>query len=178
MGSTPATPPDPIAPVITALSFLVTPNPATIAATPQPPSTWEGGAATDGSLYTPIQGLLSAVFSISALSSVGGAVNTALTDVAKVITTIADQLSNLATSLPAGASATDIMNGLQSALTLAGTMLPGGATSAASSALSSAGQLFSTLQNLITAVGGDLAKAAAELAQLSQQLTALAALFT
>jgi hypothetical protein len=37
--------------------------------------------------------------------------------------------------------------------------------------------LFQTIQNLITAVGGDLATAAAELAELSQQITAMAALF-
>jgi hypothetical protein len=177
MGSSPATPPDPIAPVISALSFLVTPNPATLASPPQAPSTWEGSTATDGSLYTIIQPLLNTLFSISSLTSVGSAVSTALTDVAKVISTIADKLASLEGSLPSGTSATDIMNGLQSALSMASTLLPSSAGSAAGSALSSASQLFSTIQNLITAVGGDLAKAAAELAQLSQQITALAALF-
>jgi hypothetical protein len=177
MGSSPSTPPDPIAPVITALSFLVAPNPSAIGSPPSAPSTWEGSSATDGSLYNVIQPLLNALFGISSLQSVGSAVNTALTDVAKVISTIADKLASLEGSLPSGTSATDIMNGLQSALSLAGTLLPSSAGSAAGSALNSASQLFQTIQNLITAVGGDLATAAAELAQLSQQITALAALF-
>ncbi|GGH11480.1 hypothetical protein [Silvibacterium dinghuense] len=176
MGTPATTPPDPIAPVVTALSFLVTPNPSTISSG-DTPSTWEGSSATDGSLYSVLQPLLNTLFSISSLQSVGSSVNTALTDVAKVISTIADKLASLEGSLPAGTSATDVMNGLQSALSMASTLLPSSAGSAAGSALNSASQLFTTIQNLIQAVGGDLTQAANELAQLSQQITALAALF-
>jgi hypothetical protein len=173
MGSTPATPPDPIAPVIAALTFLAAPKP-TLASPPQAPSAWEPpNTATDGTLLAVLQPLLSTLFAIPSLAPVGTAVNTALTDVAKVISTIADKLAALEGSLPAGTSATDVMNGLQSGLSMANTLLPSGA----STALSSASSLFQTIQNLITAVGGDLATAAAELAELSQQITAMAALF-
>ncbi|HSY01678.1 MAG TPA: hypothetical protein VK819_05965 [Acidobacteriaceae bacterium] len=167
------TPPDPIAPVIAALTFLAAPNP-TITTPPQAPSAWEPpNTATDGTLLAVLQPLLSTLFAIPSLAPVGTAVNTALTDVAKVISTIADKLAALEGSLPAGTSATDVMNGLQSGLSMANTLLPSGA----STALSSASSLFQTIQNLITAVGGDLATAAAELAELSQQITAMAALF-
>lgn len=63
---------DPIQQVITALNFLVTPNPALNTGSPQPVSTWVGTgapAAGDGTVYTPIKTLVGLIFSASALCS-------------------------------------------------------------------------------------------------------------
>jgi hypothetical protein len=122
--------PDPIAPVIQALSVLVTPDPK-LNTPPQPPSTWTGGSntATDGTLYTPAQVLLELLFGASGdLTSLGDGINSSLTGVASALSSLAGEISNLA------------------------------------------------IQSLISAFP-NLGVAAAELAELSQQLTAAAPLF-
>ena len=161
---------DPIAPVVSALSILVTPNPVPPSAAPYPPpGKWESGTATDGALYTPVQTLLGVLFAASPdMTTVGKGVNKALTDVAKVITTIADNLG-AAGSLADVASA---MTALQNSLALAQSLAPGSTTVV----LSSASGLFQQLQQLLGAVGS-IDQAAAELAQLAQQLKELAKLF-
>lgn len=162
--------PDPIAPVVSALTVLVTPNPATVASPAQAPTAWEPpNTATNGSLYTPITALLGVLFTASPdMTTVGKGINKALTDVAAVVTKIADQLA----ALPSITDATNAMNALQSGLAMAQTLAP----SSASAVLSSGSQLFQTLQNLLSSTGS-IGQAAAEMAQLSQQLTALSQMF-
>jgi prophage DNA circulation protein len=165
---------DPIAPVVSALSFLVVPNPPPPTTAPYPPpSTWEGNTATDGTLYTPIKTLLGVLFNVSPdMTTVSQGINTALTDVAKVITTIADNLANVGSL----ADVTKAMTALQSSLSLAQALAPGSTTVV----LNSASGLFQQLQSMLSAIGaagGTIQQAAAELAELSQQLIALAGLF-
>jgi hypothetical protein len=163
-------PADPIAPVVAALSVLVTPNPPPPAAAPYPPpSTWESQTATDGTLYAPIQTLLGVLFSVSSdMTTVGKGIHTALADVAKVVTTIADNLGAVGSL----ADVTKAMTALQNSLALAQALAPGASTAV----LNSASGLFQQLQNLLSSVG-TIEQAAAELAELSQQLTALSQLF-
>lgn len=163
-------PVDPIAPVVNALSILVTPNPAPPTAAPYgPPSKWEGTSATKGSFYTPLQTLLGVLFSVSSdMNTVGKGINTALTDVAKVVTTIADNLASLSNITDAA----NAMTALQNSLSLAQALAPGSTTAV----LNSASSLFAQLQNLLSSVS-TIDQAAAELAELSQQLTALSELF-
>jgi hypothetical protein len=163
-------PVDPIAPVVAALSVLVTPNPPPPATAPYPPpSTWEAQTAKDGTLYTPIQTLLGVLFAVSSdMTTVGKGINTALTDVAKVVTTIADNLASVGSL----ADVSSAMTALQNSLALAQALAPGSTTAV----LNSASGLFQQLQNLLSSVGS-IDQAAAELAELSQQLTALSQLF-
>ena len=163
---------DPIAPIVQALSVLVAPNPPLSTTNPQPITTWTDGTnlATDGTLYTPVQTLLGVLFGASAdLTSLGNGVNTALTDVAKVTAKIADQLGSLQS---VEQDATNALSALQTVLSLAQAFAP----SSGSNVLQSAGGLFQQLQNLLS-IAGSIEKAAAELAELSQQLTAAAPLF-
>jgi hypothetical protein len=164
--------PDPIGPVVQALSVLVAPNPALNTASPQAPSTWTGGsnAATDGTLYTPAQALLGVLFGASGdLTSLGNSINTGITEVATVIAGIANQLGSLAS---VESEATGAFNALQTVLSLAQAVAPSSATGV----LQSASGLFNQLQSVISALGS-IAVAADELAELSQQLTAAAPLF-
>jgi len=164
--------PDPIGPVVQALSVLVAPNPALNTASPQPPSTWTGGsnAATDGTLFTPAQALLGVLFGLSSdMTSVGNAINTGLTDTANVIASIADQLGSLASI---ETQATGAFSALQTVLSLAQSVAPSSATGV----LASASGLFDQLQSVIKALGS-IGVAAAELGELSQQLTAASPLF-
>jgi hypothetical protein len=161
--------PDPIAPVVQALSVLVAPFPKLISATPQPPSTWTGGsnAATDGTLFTPAQALLGVLFGLSSdMTSVGNAFNSGLTEIAGVIASIANQLGTLT------ADAAAAFNALQTVLSLAQSVAPSSATGV----LKSASGLFDQLQALINPPAL-IGVAAAELGELSQQLTAAAPLF-
>lgn len=160
-------PADPIAPVINALSVLVTPNPA---AATGAPSQWEAPHnATDASLFGPIQTLLTLIFGASTdIKTTGQAIHKSLTDVAGVVQSIADGLAGL----PSATDAMNAMNALQQGLALAQTLAPGGA----STVLSSGSALFTQVQNLLSATN-DIGVAAAELAQLSQQLRELANLF-
>jgi len=164
--------PDPIAPVIQALSFLVAPNPALNQANPQPPSTWTSGSntATDGTLYTPAQVLLGVLFGASTdLTSLGNSINSSITGVANAIAGLADQLGNLAA---VETEATNAFTALQTVLSMAQGVAPKSATGA----LQSASVLFQQIQSLISSLPS-LGVAAAELGELSQQLTAAAPLF-
>jgi hypothetical protein len=163
--------PDPIAPVIQALSVLVTPDPK-LNTPPQPPSTWTGGSntATDGTLYTPAQVLLELLFGASGdLTSLGDGINSSLTGVASALSSLAGEISNLAT---VETDATTAFTALQTVLGLAQGVAPRSATGT----LASVGALFKQIQSLISAFP-NLGVAAAELAELSQQLTAAAPLF-
>jgi hypothetical protein len=166
----PTTPPDPIAPVVQALSFIVTPNPVPPTAAPYPaPSTWESGTATDGTLFAPVKTLLGVLFQVSPdLTTVSKGINGALLDVAKVVTTIADNLASIGSL----SDVTKAMTALQNSLSLAQSLAPG----STAVTLTSASGLFTQLQSLLSNVT-TVEQAAAELAQLSQQLTALAGLF-
>jgi hypothetical protein len=167
--------PDPIGPVVQALSVLVAPNPnpdlATVNPVP-PPSTWTGGSntATDGTLFTPAQALLGVLFGLSSdMTSVGNAINGGLTEVATVIASIADQIGSLAA---VEAEATSAFGALKTVLGLAQAVAPSSATGV----LQSASGLFDQLNSIIKSLGS-IGVAAAELAELSQQLTAAAPLF-
>lgn len=169
---------DPIAPIVQALSVLVAPNPIlnTTSTSVPPVSTWLGTgsgtppAATDGTLYTPVQTLLGVLFGASTdLTSLGNGIYSALNDVANVIATIANELDSLQSVQQ---EATSALNALGTVLSLAQALAP----SSASSVLQSASGLFQQLQNLLSILGS-IDVAAAELAELSQQLTAAAPLF-
>lgn len=161
---------DPIADVVSALSILVTPNPVLNSGSPQAPSAWASGGATEASAFTPIQTLLGVLFSASSdMTTVGKSVNSALTSVANVVTQLANAL---ATVSAAAGDVTSAMKGLQQALTMAQSLAP----SSVSVVLTSGSQLFLQLQGLLTATG-DVKLAAAELGELSQLLSTLAGLF-
>ncbi len=161
---------DPLAPIISALSNVVTPDPQTIGSPPQAPSAWEPpNTTTNGTLYNTLQPFLNLLFGITQLQPLGSGLNTALTDVATVLSNLADKLANP----PTGTTVADASAALNQALTQAEAVLPSDVASQLSSVTSS---LVTTLQNAVTAVGS-LNQAAAEIAQLSQQFTALAALF-
>jgi hypothetical protein len=164
--------PDPIAPVIQALSVLVAPDPPLNTTSPQSPGTWTGGSntATDGTLFTPAQVLLGLLFDASDdLTSLGGGINSALTGAASALSSLAGEIGNLAT---VETDATTAFTALQTVLGLA----QGVAPSSATGTLASVGALFKQIQSLIAAFP-NLGVAAAELAELSQQLTAAAPLF-
>ncbi len=164
--------PDPIAPVIQALSVLVAPNPALNTAAPQAPSVWTGGSntASDGSLFTPAQVLLSLLFGASSdLTSLGNGINSSLTGVAGALSGLANEIGSLAA---VETEATNAFTALQTVFGLAQTVAPASATGA----MQSVGVLFQQIQTLISAFP-NLGVAAAELAELSQQLTAAAPLF-
>jgi hypothetical protein len=163
-------PTDPIAPIVSALSVLAAPNPALNTASPQAPSVWTGGSATDGTLYVPVQTLLGLLFGISGdLTAVGNGINTGLTDVANAVAAIAVQVASLAA---AEGDAVEAFTALQTVLGLAQSLAPSGTTNV----LQSASGLFQQLQSLISVLNS-LPMTAAELAELAQQLTAAAALF-
>ena len=164
--------PDPIAPVIQAISILVAPNPALNTASPQPPSTWTGGAnaASDGTLFTPAQVLIGLLLGASDdLASLGDGINSSLTGAASALSSLAGEIGNLAT---VETDATTAFTALQTVLGLAQGIAPSSATGA----LASVSALFQQIQSLISAFP-NLGVAAAELAELSQQLTAAAPLF-
>jgi hypothetical protein len=167
--------PDPIAPVIQTLSIVVTPNPnpdlKTVNPLP-PPSTWTGGSnqATDGTLYTPLQVVLSLFFGLSSdVTSVGQAINTALIDLATALAGIADDVNSVA---GIQAEIQSAFQALQTILGLAQTMAP----TSANRVLKSVGSLFQQLENLAGALP-NLGVAADEFAELSQQLAGAAPLF-
>jgi hypothetical protein len=165
---------DPLAPVIQALSVLVAPDPPLNRASPQQPGTWTGGSntATDGTLYTPAKALLGVLFGASAdLTSLGNSINTGLTDVATVIASIAGQLGSLAAVEAQLTGPTGALTALQTVLGLAQMVAPSSTTGV----LQSAEGLFQQIQSIIAAYS--LAGAAAEMGELSQQLTAAAPLF-
>ena len=105
----------------------------------------------------------------SDLTSLGNGINSALTDVAKALASLADDIDELAA---VEADATTVLNGLMLVLNMA----QGFAPVAAAGKLRSASALFGQLQTLLKDLP-NLAVAAAEMAELSQQLTATAPLF-
>jgi hypothetical protein len=157
---------DPIQPVITALS--------TVFATPQAsgpasvPNSWKNGTATpaNAAVAGAITTLMKTLYTVSKdMSTVGSAISTALTDVAGVVSAIADQLQ----ALPSASDVASAMGQLQQGLTLAQTLAPTGPVAV----LDSAGQLFKQLQDLLTATP-DPKQAAIELYKLAQQLSLIA----
>jgi hypothetical protein len=163
---------DPLAPVISAISVLAAPQPTLNTASPQPPSAWLGGSssALDTTLFVPVQVILGVLFGASGdLTAVGNGINTALSGVAGAVSSVATELGSLAAI---EGEVQTVFSTLQTVLGLAQTLSP----TATSGALQSAGRLFQQLQGVLAAAGS-LPVAAAELAELSQQLTATAELF-
>jgi hypothetical protein len=164
-------PPDPLAPIVQALSFIAVPNPA-LQTPPQSPDDWTSGGATatDAAFYIPAQTLLGLVLGASSdLTLLGNGINTALTGIAAALASLAGDIGQLAA---VEAEATTVLAGLQSVLGLVQPFAP----QAAAGELQSASSLFGQLGTLLNDLP-DLAVAAAELAELSQQLTAAAPLF-
>jgi hypothetical protein len=168
--------PNPIARAIWLLAILVTPNP--VPASPiQVPGVWVGSGAPSATQTQPLYGTIKlfvhAIFSASSdMAAVSADIKSALAEVAKV-------LSNMATTMPTSTPVTDINNAMaavQNSLALAQSFAPGGAAAV----LNSASGLFQQMQAQLTAIVNmatviDLA--VADMAQLSQLLTALADLF-
>lgn len=156
--------PDPIANTIALLAVLVT------------PTATGTGAPNTTPLYGTIQSFLGVIFAKTTsaeMNAVSVQINTALTDVAAVLTKVA-------TAMQTAGSLTDVsgaMTALQNSLSLAQSLAPAGTAVV----LNSASGLFQQLQAQLTAIastpGATIAQAATELAQLSQLLTALAGLF-
>jgi len=160
-------PPDPLAPVVQALSSIAKPNP-TLSGSSQQPSDWTGGsnAATDGPLYTPAQLLLGLILGASAdLTSLGNGINSALTGVAAALASLANEIGDLESA----SGAASVLTGLQTVLGL----VQGFAPPSAAGTLQSAATLFGQLNTLLA----DVTTEANEMAELSQQLTAAAPLF-
>ena len=159
---------DPIGDIVAALvsAKLVTPTPKDIAEPPQAVVQWDVAASPD-TLLTTIATLMQLVYGASSdMHAVGDEMSTALTKVADVVKSLAQGLATVGDSVGDVSAALDA---LQKALALAQTLAPGSATTV----LTSGSQLFTQLQGLI-ATAGSVTKAAAELAQLSQQLRTLA----
>jgi hypothetical protein len=155
---------DPIQPVVAALSTVF----AVPSGTLGDPASYKAGTATvpNPGVVNAITALLQALYSASTdMNDVGTATKTALTDVAKVITALADQVVGLS----AVADVANAMGQLQQALVLAQTLAPTGPVAV----LDSAGQLFKQIQDLLTAVP-DPKNAAIELYSLAQQLNQIA----
>lgn len=162
---------DPIKPVIKALAVLVSPQPTMDLDNPPPsppaPSTWEPPNAASGTgILTLVGTLMQALYGASTdMHTVGIDISNALDEVTKVVNKLADALHDVSSHTT---DVTQAMDGLQQALALAQTLLPGDG----STVLDSASKLFKQIQDLLTAAGSiDLA--AAELAQLGQQLALL-----
>jgi hypothetical protein len=162
-------PPDPLAPVVQALSYLAAPNPAVNNPVgSQQPSDWTGGSnsATDGPLYTPAQVLLGLILGASAdLTSLGNGINSALTGVAAALASLANEIGDLESA----SGAATVLSGLQTVLGLIQGFVP----PSAAGTLQSAGTLFGQLNTLLS----DITLEANEIAAISQQLTATAPLF-
>ena len=108
--------PDPIKPVIDALATVF----AVPTGTPGDPASYKTGTATvpNPGLVGAITTLMQALYSASSdMNDVGTAIKTALTDVAKVITAIADQVVTLSSV----ADVANAMGQLQQGLALAQT---------------------------------------------------------
>lgn len=158
--------PDPIQPIIDALKVVAKPNPEAIDPNDMNPSNWENTTATevkppDGVDFLAIIGpLMAALYGASTdMNKVGQDIGKALDEVTKVADEMATQMASIT-----AANVDSAMDALKQALTLAQTLLPGGSTTV----LDSASKLFQQIHDLIEAIGA--AKAAAELAQLSQVL--------
>lgn len=162
-------PPDPLAPIIQALSCLIVPNPTVNNPVgSQTPTDWTGGAntPTDGPVFTPAQVVLSLIFGASAdLTTVGNGINSTLTGVGSALASIADEIGDLEST----AGAATALNALQTVLQLVQGFVP----PSAAGTLQSVNTLFGQLNTLLAQV----ALEANEMAAISQQLTATAPLF-
>jgi hypothetical protein len=156
---------DPIQPVITALNVLATPNPPT-ADGATPPSTWSSQAATGTPLLNTIADLIQFLYGASSdMHTVGEDITKGLDEVIKVVNTLADKVFSIAAQ---SGSVEQALDGLQQALALAQTLLPGDS----SPVLDSAGKLFKQIKDLLGAAP-TIKHAAEELAQLGQLLALL-----
>lgn len=147
--------PDPIQPVVDALKTAI--------AVPSPSPSWKTGKATAASsVVGDISTLMQALYAASSdMKDVGTAIDTALSSVAAVIRTLADQIASLG-------SITDVANAmgqLQQGLAIANTLVPIGPVAV----LDSASKLFQQIHDLL-ASASSAANAANELYQLAQQL--------
>ena len=162
---------DPIQDVFSALSVMVTPQPAVGDPATQTVSLWQGQGATTTTPYTVTNTLFGALFTSDDLKGVSKSINTGILASVDALNKLANALSTL--TAQQGASVQSTLDGLQKALTLAQTLAPGGATVP----LSQGSALFGKLTDLLNAVGGDAKKAANELAALAQVLKTLSDLF-
>jgi subtilase family serine protease len=172
--------PNPIGNAIWLLAVLVTPNPLPDPALP--PTAWFGsnapssGATPTQPLYSIIHAFLRAIFTASPdMQTASNDIKSALADVASVLGIIATNMPMTGTAL---ADFNNAMTGLQNSLALAQSLAPGSTTAV----LTSASGLFQQLQAQLTAIAntgaaGTINQVVAELAQLSQLITALAGLF-
>ena len=172
--------PDPIANAIWLLAVLATPNPLPNPALP--PTAWVGstapssGATPTQPLYGVIQSFLGAIFTASTdVQAASNDIKSALADVAKVLGAIATNIPTTGTVLT---DFNNAMTALQNSISLAQSLAPSSATAV----LTSASGLFQRLQAQLTAIAntgtaGTINQVIAELAQLSQLITAIADLF-
>ena len=172
--------PDPIANAIWLLAILATPNPPPNSALP--PTAWVGstapssGATRTQPLYDTIQSFLGVIFTASPdMKTASSDIKSALADVANVLGAIATNIPTTGTVLT---DFNNAMTALQESLALAQSLAPSSATAV----LTSASGLFQRLQAQLTAIAntpaaGAINQVVAELAQLSQLITALADLF-
>jgi hypothetical protein len=172
--------PDPIANAIWLLAVLATPNPLPNPALP--PTAWVGstapssGATPTQPLYGVIQSFLGAIFTASTdMQAASNDIKSALADVAKVLGAIATNIPTTGTVLT---DFNNAMTALQNSISLAQSLAPSSATAV----LTSASGLFQRLQAQLTAIAntgtaGTINQVIAELAQLSQLITAIADLF-
>jgi hypothetical protein len=162
-------PPDPLAPVIQALSYLIVPKPTV--SNPvgtQTPNDWTGGSntPTDGPFFTPAQVLLGLILGASAdLTSLGNGINSTLAGVGSALANLADEIGTLEST----AGAATVLGALQTVLQLIQGFVP----PSAAGTLQSVNTLFGQLNSLLAQV----ALEANEMAAISQQLTATAPLF-
>jgi methyl-accepting chemotaxis protein len=138
---------------------------------------WKGGTATSTPLLSTVKTLLGDLTQLgsigTAIGTVTGDIATALTDAADALNTIADALTSIdAAAQGQGSTSAQVLQALQNALAVTQSLVPG-----SSSALTSGSQFFGTLSSLLSDVGNDVTKAATELYQIAQQLTALASAF-
>jgi hypothetical protein len=154
---------DPIQPVIDALkSAIATPNqnpPGT-----NTPDEWKAGKATPTNkvVVDAISQLMQVLYGASNdMKGVGSDINSALTEVATVITALADQIDKLGQIKDVAAA----LGQLQQGLALAQTLAPTGPVAV----LDSASKLFQQISDLLTAAKNK-DQAAIELYQLAQQL--------
>jgi len=166
-------PPDPLAPVIQALSYLAAPNPAVNnppgGSPPQTPSTWTGSTqATPGPFYTPAQLLLGVILGAAAdLTTLGNGINSALTDVGAALANFASQIG----TLESGSDPSTVLSDLQTVLNLV--LSQGLVPPSEAGTLQSLSTLFGLLNTLLSQVTLETN----DMAAISQQLALIALLF-
>jgi len=195
--------PDPIATIVTGLTFIAAPNPvpAPAAGSFAPPDAYASpNDATPGAvspiIFTTLLGGLGGIAAIQPeIQDIYTAIGSALTPVASGIMSIATALNSIEAQLTGGVTindVTDAISGLQGALALAQSIAPSSASSTGqspSNVLTSISGLLGQVQTMLTAIinaattaGTDLTQvlpqAASEMASLSQQLSYIGQQFT